>query len=366
MSPAREGGNHPPPANTPPASPSELPAAPINHRRSPGSPGQRGAIRHPPDPDGAGARRLPQRFPLLCPRTTQRHPRGPGADRGRKQKGDGHLPPGPGSSPLERSARALRLTAWTGSGWGECVGGGAAQAPAPCPGQGREHGVAKQEVAPHFSRPAWHRRPASGRKLEGDGASGDRAGLGSQCPQPWQRRRRDGPSSATWAPSIKFLRSRRVIPPAPQPRARDALSVRASPTPLRGAAPCQHRCRPGLGEGWRERCGRGSEPRSARAPQALGASPRRQRLAQPCPPPCERRQQVHPPCPRTPPCTVSLTCPRADSKHRKLLRNSRSGAGGEGSDGLPGGSSGVPAVTGRPMSDVAALASQDGAPGAVL
>lgn len=42
----------------------------------------------------------------------------------------------------------------------------------------------------------------------------------------------------------------------------------------------------------------------------------------------------------------------------------RSGAGGEGSDGLPGGSSGVPAATGRPMSDVATLASQVGAPGA--
>lgn len=35
------------------------------------------------------------------------------------------------------------------------------------------------------------------------------------------------------------------------------------------------------------------------------------------------------------------------------------------SDGLPGESSGVPAATGRPASDAATLASQDGAPGAV-
>lgn len=32
---------------------------------------------------------------------------------------------------------------------------------------------------------------------------------------------------------------------------------------------------------------------------------------------------MQPACPRTPPCPVSFTRPRADSEHRKLLRNSR-------------------------------------------
>lgn len=161
-------------------------------------------------------------------------------------------------------------------------------------------------------------RPQTG----GDGAAGAARGWGLSARQPGQGERRDGPSSATWALSNKFLRSRRVILPTPQPQARDALRPGVADSAPRGrpsAAPLSA----GLGRRVVGDVRKGQRPPLCPRPSSTRGLAPTAAAAAASPSRCERRRQVHPACPRTPPCPVSLTRPRADSKHGKLLRNSR-------------------------------------------
>lgn len=288
-----QGRGKPPPAGKhSPASSSELPAAPINHRRSPGEPGAAGRDLSPAGPrrhrglgasrsgsrsllahgtPSAGARAspwgcalTPAAWPWRGPREEARNGRPPRTRSGDLSLGKVRAGAPPDCADRDRVGGARRRRGRTGS--------------CPCLGQGRGHGVAKQEVAPLCSRPAWHRRPAPGGRLGAMWPPRAPRDWGPSARQPGLGKRHDGPSSATWAPSIRFLRSRRVMPLPRSPqwgtralsgRRRLRSAGRPSPAPLSAR----------LGRGVVGGVRRGQRPPLCPGPSNTRG--RRQRLAQP-------------------------------------------------------------------------------------